>query len=246
MYKKISNIKTNLTDQTLLWRYMEFWKLIDLLEKSELYFCSINSLGDQYEGKIPDRVFNFFLDEEKEGGILHDKEKEQELKFIENYRNYIENKIRPTTLISSWCAHKTESFALWKMYSKDKLGVAIKTDFSNLKQAFNSTNIDVFINEVIYLDETKFSYKFSVENNIYPFLIKNKYYEFENEVRCIIQETNSYGNHRIKIDLKNLIQEIYISPFAESIGFKPVIEFIKDKYKLNFDIKISGVNDNWV
>jgi hypothetical protein len=40
------------------WRYMDFWKFLNLINTSKLFFPNIEMLGDQNEGKIPEKIFN--------------------------------------------------------------------------------------------------------------------------------------------------------------------------------------------
>lgn len=36
-----------------IWRYMDFWKFLNLLETSSIHFSNSESLGDNYEGRLP-------------------------------------------------------------------------------------------------------------------------------------------------------------------------------------------------
>jgi hypothetical protein len=163
--------------------------------------------------------------------------------IADDYKYFIENKLRKTHLISSWSANDSESFAMWKMYAKEKLGIGIKTNFENLKNAFKNVADDIYIGEVNYYDEK--NPKYDVENTFYTFLNKHKYYEFESEVRCIstLKEDDSKTFKLFDVDLNELIQEVYISPSADQKGIAEILEFLKQKNGLNFKINVSGVND---
>ncbi len=44
-----------------IWRYMEFWKLRDLVQTGQLYLCRADKLNDEHEGLPPseyERVLN--------------------------------------------------------------------------------------------------------------------------------------------------------------------------------------------
>ena len=131
-----------------------------------------------------------------------------------------------------------------KCYGKEKLAIALKTDIDCLKKSFEGVPENVYIGEVKYFDNKKFRYK--VGNTFYSFLVKHHYYEFENEVRCVIEDEHSTIGKKVKVDLDTLIKEIYISPFASNGGFLPVLEFLRNKHGLNYQIEISGVNDKWI
>ena len=151
-----------------LWRYMDFWKFLKLLNSSELYFPNVEMMGDQHEGKIPQKIFDLML---KEDELLGRKNK-----FAQNYKEFIENRLRKKTLILSWNANSTESFAFWKMYAKEKLGIAIKTNLDRLKNSVKDAEENIYIGEVRYYDDNKPTYR--TGNTFYTFLTKNNYYEF--------------------------------------------------------------------
>src|SRR5690606_9500221 len=141
---------------------------------SKLFFPNVEMLGDQHEGKIPQEIFEMMLVDEKIN--------ESTNSYAENTINWLVNK-RKKILISSWTAKETESFAMWKMYAKDKLGVAIKTDFEGLKNSFKYAQENIYIGEVFLYNKT--SPQYLIGNTFFPFLVKHNYYEFESEVRCI-------------------------------------------------------------
>lgn len=235
MYKQHKQFKIEKTKNIPLWRYMDFWKFLNLLSTSKLFFPNIEMLGDQHEGKIPNKIYQMMVEKDK----IQEKERNK------NYKYLIEEKLRKTTLVCSWIASHNESFAMWKMYAKEKLGIAIKTKFDNLKNCFNKSNENIYIGEVFYYDDSNPYYE--IGNTFFTFLTKHNYYQFESEVRCITEITDQNSTFKnIDVDLNTLIQEVYISPFAYETGLVEIIEFLKSKYSLNFNIKISGVNDKWI
>jgi hypothetical protein len=237
MYTEHPEFTINKTKEMSLWRYMDFWKFLKLISTSNLFFPNIEMLGDQHEGKIPEKVYQMMVKDKRLGGE----------KFAKDYRGFIETNLRSKTLICSWVASEKESFAMWKMYSKEKLGLALKTNHERLKTSFKNSSENIYIGEVTYYNDEKPSYK--IGNTFYTFLVKHNYYDFEYEVRCITEIGDSDKGitfKNIAVDLNTLIDEIYISPFASETGFIEIIEFLKSKYTLDFKIQISGVNDKWL
>jgi hypothetical protein len=214
-----------------IWRYMDFWKFLNLLETNCLYFSNAENLGDNNEGKFPKEVFELMLQKDHE--------------FYTFLKTELENKLVKETLISSWTYNENESFALWKMYAKDKMGVAIKTDLESLKNAFNKTTRNIHIGEVIYFNNENFDYSFTNLN--YAFLNKHEYYSFEKEIRCITSclPDEDVGCKLIEVDLNELIKTIYISPNAKP-EYKKLIELLKNQYNLNFKTEVSEINDSWL
>lgn len=237
MYRDHPNFQIDKTKGLPLWRYMDLWKFLDLLNSKQIYFPNFESLGDQHEGRIPESIFLLMQENEKKKGTPQ---------HAENYKNMVEQ-LRPKTFNCSWISSKTESFAMWKMYAKEKLGVAIKTDFTSLMKSFSRAEEDIYIGEVSYYDNEHPYYE--TGNTFYSFLVKHNYYTFESEVRCIFEAkpTDPPSTGRaINVDLNSLIKEIYISPFAYDKGFVDIIEFLKQKNKLDFKVCKSGVNDKWL
>lgn len=218
-----------------IWKYMDFWKFLNLLETSSLYFSNAENLGDNYEGRIPKIVYEMMLEQDRKRGN----------KTNENINNFLETKLRKETLISSWTYMDKESFAMWKMYAKDKMGIAIKTDLESLKNCFSKTDRTIYIGEVDYFDKERFNYP--TYNLYYPFLVKLEYYSSEKELRCITscKREEKMESKLVLVDLNKLIKTIYISPNSKP-EFKKMLNLLKNEYKLDFEIKFSEVNDSWL
>ena len=53
-----------------------------------------------------------------------------------------------------------ESLAMWKLYAKDKKGIAIQTNLAEFKDAFENCDRTIFAGKVDYIDyETDTFYK---------------------------------------------------------------------------------------
>lgn len=235
MYKEHPTFEISKSIEKPIWKYMDFWKFLNLLETSSLYFSDSENLGDNFEGRIPKAVLKLMFEEDKRLGSTNNAE----------INGFLEETLRKETLISSWTYHQKESFAMWKMYAKDKMGIAIQTNLDSLKRAFKKTDRSIYVGEIQYFDESKF--RFSTTNLYYPFLVKLEYYSFEKEIRCITSCTNEETKEGklVKIDLNELIKTIYISPNSKP-EFKKMVELLRKDYNLNFNIKFSEVNDSWL
>ena len=235
MYKQHDVFKIEKSTNKSIWRYMDFWKFLNLLDTKSLHFSNSESMGDNYEGRIPQFILQRLLKEDQENGSEQNK----------TLNDYLERELRKTTLISSWCYSNNESFAMWKMYAKDKMGIAIESNFECLKNSFISSDRNVYIGEINYINENKYYYE--IGNLFYPFLTKLDFYSFENEVRCITvtKEGEEKSNKLVEIDLNILIKKIHISPSAKP-ELKMLLEILKEKYNLNFEIVYSKINDNWL
>ena len=213
-----------------IWRYMDFWKFLNLLKTSSLYFSSTKNMGDEYEGKFHPFIKQYLLEQdEKNGNKLYEM-------ILSNLDDFSNNQI-----ISSWNYSSKESFSMWKMYAKDKFGIAIQTNLENLIKCFKDEKRTIYIGEVQYFNELNKILDINLTNFYVPILTKLDYYSFENEIRCITEN----GDSLIKVDLNILIKNIYISPYANN-DFVKLLNLLKEEYNLNFNINKSGIRDKWL
>jgi hypothetical protein len=214
---------------------MDFWKFLNLLETKSLYFSNSINLGDNNEGRIPNFIYKRMLEEDKAKGN----------KYNEDINNLLENTLRKSNLISSWSFGERESFAMWKMYAKDKTGIAIETDLELLKESFKNTSRNIYIGEINYINED--NYYFKTDNLFYAFLTKLDFYQFENEIRCITvtKPDETAEKKLVEVDLDILIKKIHISPNSKP-EFRKLIELLKKEHKLEFEICYSKVSDDWL
>jgi hypothetical protein len=239
MYQEHHTFTVNKALDKPIWKYLDFWKFLNLLDTKSLYFSNAIGFGDNHEGRIPIVVQEMMLENDVKKGVTHGRDN----------INFVERVTRKLTFISSWTYNNKESFALWKMYAKDKTGIAIKTNLQNLKSSFSKTEKEIYIGEINYFDKNNFNYDTS--NLFYPSLVKLDYYSYENEIRCITsispeeRKDDNDNGRLIEVNLEELIKTIYISPNSKP-EFKKMIELLKKEYNLNFTIEFSEVNDSWL
>src|SRR4051812_3767913 len=94
-----------------IWRYMDFPKLLSLLDRKELFFPRADRLNDQYEGSVT--AENIRLRPEWYGEHLAVMEPHFEVRRIQ--RKWIR--------ISSWHMNEHESAAMWDLYGRLGQGV---------------------------------------------------------------------------------------------------------------------------
>ena len=198
-------------DNAVLWRYMGFTKFVSLLDKSALFFVRADKLEDPFEGSLTDvnvlsriAFYNQHLTK----------------KELQGKRINLEQLMRRFALISCWHESSYESAAMWSLYSREKDGIAVKTDFSSFKQSFTS-NRDVYIGRVNYIDYRR---DHIPEGNTFnPFLYKRRSFEHEREIRAMnivlsdkgfAQDVCDIGLY-FEVDLSLLIKEVIVAPFAD-------------------------------
>ena len=245
MYREHSVLKTA-NDDWPIWKYMSLSKFINLLN-GELYFNRVDSFEDVFEGSWPElnKKYNEYMKEK--GEICFDN-----LDMFAKKMVYVS------------CFHKSryETTFMWKQYACDD-GIAIKTSFDRLKQAFAVSDEAVYIGDVNYIDyETEY---IKYVGNVFQLAMhKRKSFEFENEIRCIVmfnlndkkgkrqKEYMLRDDHervdfdklpmgvKIPIDLSALIDKIYISPYAATY-LEEDVELLVKKFNLNVDVVRSNL-----
>lgn len=115
-----------------LYRYMDFTKFCDFIFKRKLYFSRADQQNDGLEGQISkvNQLEKKYLHRgnDNDNQILTKKE------FHRLQRRF---------LINCWCRDTLESFAMWKIYTADTLGIAIETTDDLLMHSFIFQDEDI-------------------------------------------------------------------------------------------------------
>lgn len=265
--KKIGKIQ----DTDVLWRYMSLDKLINLLESKTLYFSPLDIYkdSDPFEGYLPDvaakayadiygplfkEIKHFIESHSSDCNLNQDSLKEARDKLFEIpllMENVYEKLVKEIT-VNCWHQNTHESEAMWRLYSDENKGVAIKTTVSSLIASFQEYEKPIQIGRVKYLDfndDTLTPKDCSVEGYRAP-LLKRASFAHENEVRCFINAKPCCKN--IKVDAsadfvpvytKTLIEQIYISPFAKE-PFNSSVRAICSKYDFSEKVIQSSLLDS--
>jgi hypothetical protein len=123
----------------MLWRYMDFKKLKDLLQFNSLYFASPYQFDDKFEG-FPKKLKNV----DAEGAIV---DKDQALRILAGNRQSVK--------INCWHINEYESDGMWKLYSKPE-GIAIKSSLNRIQNSFlthEKGDNKLYVEKIIYEDK---------------------------------------------------------------------------------------------
>ncbi len=222
MYKKNDNIKLPEDPDTIVWKYLDLSKFLDLLMSRKLFMSRSDKFEDQYEGTFSEPTYEEIK-----------KLSENNPEFLQYYKSH-----REKVVVSSWHINEYESFAMWQIFTQNNEGLAIQSTIGRLQKALKpEINYSQFIGEVNYIDYKKEYIPF--DNMFFPFMFKRKSFQYEREVRIIsdLAESNIKINDGIKIDVdvNQLIEKIYIHPKSENWYKKLVIELVS---KLDYTIEI--------
>jgi hypothetical protein len=222
MYLNNPNIKLPQDPDTIVWKYLDLSKFLDLLLSQKLFMSRSDKFEDQYEGTFSEPTF-------------------EEIKKLStnnpDFLNYYKTH-REKVAISSWHINEYESFAMWQIFTQNSEGLAIQSTVKRLQDALApEKNYKQYIGEVNYIDYKKEYIPF--DDLFFPFLFKRKSFQYEREVRIItdVADNNIKLNDGLKInvDISQLIEKIYIHPKSENWYKNLVIQLVK---QLGFDFEI--------
>ena len=222
MYINSSNITLPDDNDTIVWKYLDLSKFLDMLLSQQLFMSRSDKFEDQYEGTFSEPTF------EEIRKIAADNPR-----FLDFYKSH-----REKVTISSWHINEYESFAMWQIFTQNTEGLAIQTTIGRLKKALEQEKkTEQFIGEVNYIKYKKEIIPF--DDHFFPFLFKRKSFQYEREIRIISdtskKEMRIDNGLKVDVDLDELIEKIYIHPKSENWYKKLVIELVS---KLGFDFKI--------
>jgi len=221
MYKNNPNISIPDPD-TIVWKYLDLSKFLDLLMSQKLFMSRSDKFEDQYEGTFSEPTFEEIK-----------KIAENNPEFLDVYKTQ-----RKNVIISSWHINEYESFAMWQIFTQNSEGLAIQSTIGRIQESLHLENqFEQHIGEVNYIDYKKEYIPF--DDDFFPFLFKRKSFQYEREVRIIsnlsAHNLNINEGVKIDVDINKLIEKIYIHPKSENWYKNLVIQLVK---QLGFDFKI--------
>ena len=230
MYKNNPNITLPEDPNTIVWKYLDLSKFLDLLLSRKLFMSRSDKFEDQYEGTFSEPTY-----EEIKKLSVNNPE------FLNYYKSH-----REKVVISSWHINEYESFAMWQIFTQNSEGLAIQSTIGRLQKAMDvEKDFNQYIGEVNYIDSKKEYIPF--DDMFFPFLFKRKSFQYEREVRIIadLSEHDIKINDglKIEVDIDQLIEKIYIHPKSENWYKKLVIELV-DKLGFDFEIEKSDLESD--
>lgn len=230
-----------LENKDTVWRYMSFEKFADILATGSLFFSSADKYDDKFEGRIPELIMRYY--ESADSRIVP-----EGIRIVPELRQYI--------MCNCWHHGNEESMAMWDKYHLRNNGIAIKTTMENLKSSLPDEP-NIFIGKVDYEVE-------SIENQnqievpedkenllYYPYFYKRKPFEYEQEVRVIIDIESIRGDapyefgKPLEINVQRLVgenSEVIVSPHADT-WVAGTLELIVERCGFQFSVNRSQLLD---
>lgn len=215
---------------TIVWKYLDLSKFLDLLLSKKLFMSRSDKFEDQYEGTFSEPTYEEIR-----------KIAENNPKFLNYYKSH-----REKIAISSWHINEYESFAMWQIFTKNNEGLAIQSTIGRLKEALKpERRTEQYIGEVNYIDYKKEYIPFN--DTFFPFLFKRKSFQYEREVRIIsdvtLNKIEINDGLKIEVDIQQLIEKIYIHPKSEN-WYKNLVIQLMEQLGFNFSIEKSDLESD--
>ncbi len=252
-------------DEDILWRYVSFEQFVNMLKTNSLFFAKAGKFKDPYEGFMPRRILDDFKQRLLDSDIP-EKLVERIMKENEIYRRHILCNCWHQNIVESMAMwdkyHMRNSGVVIKTtVGKIKnslsgecdvyIGKIVYIDNDNDNDQYLKNLLDLARNIGIHVPEIL----------LYsPYFRKRKEYEHEQEVRLIVDivpaadvpletflknEFPDMGDtgSPVNIDVNTLIDEVIISPYAES-WVTDTVQSVVNKYEFDFEVNPSTLLDN--
>jgi len=239
MMRSICDIKglDEVDDDEIIARYYNYSKVKRLLDSQEIWFTEAEIFSDNYERCIPRAFFN---------GMS-----ESAADFYQKVNKAMNGVIG--AYITCWNKFEYENYAMWKIYCQDG-GICVVSTVKKLREQLNRK--DIVFCEVKYVDfnskaggKSIAPFVFYADDKNPPHarvfeLFKLKPYSYEKEIRGIIYKEKGKGNNGfgVKVSLKDMIDEIHISPFMKDDCAASLKNELKTVFKDSI-IKDSLINE---
>jgi hypothetical protein len=215
-----------------IWHYMDFTRLVNMLEEGGLFFRRADSFSDRFEGTMSQPVRDFL-------------EHGQEQISTEEYAQMI-RKVRASSFVNCWHMNESESAAMWKLFSSaTEQSICIQSTYARLREVLPE---DVYLGTVKYILYDRDHIPF--DDLWWPLLHKRKSFEYERELRAVWSDMDSIrgeaGARRAgvwkKVDLVRLIEGVYVSAEADTWFLKLVRKVLR-RYGTNLEVRQSDLAD---
>jgi len=223
MYETYAELRRPDRSLQYLWRYFPEDNLLDLLQSSELFFTHLPAFTDRLEGILTERsrtrLFRWF--------IAHGSTPTIAAREVTEYE-----KMREHFYANCWHISDHESYLMWKAYA-DR-GYAVRTTFERVQASFDGFSGVIDGGVMDYVDFSRDDV--ALGNTFTLAMTKDLPYRDEREFRLLFwkpeprneQHVALSNGARIPVDLKLLIDEIYVSPFMGEPS-APVQEALRAK-----------------
>jgi hypothetical protein len=242
------------SEDAVIWRFMDLRKFRDLMASEELYFRRADLFSDKSEGLPPEEYARRVLG-------LDPYDINDRVRLNDHLGFLAQN--RESYYISCWHLYRQETLDMWEQYGHD--GVAVCSCFGMLKSALNglldeacaglvrygTDHLANTFNALEFITTKRIQYSQDCELRTWltvidPLAGGNRHFDLNNfphPVPLALNPRNSWVPEckRRRIDLRSVITDVFISPWAEQDAVEEIKLWAKSKA---FPVKHSELTSN--
>ena len=223
-------LDTAIQQSTILRRYVDLPKLLDLLHFQALYLRRADGFSDRLEGALFPSLRASINAAHAAGDT-------------QNGADYFYRRSRVGNYVSCWTVGAKDSMAHWQMYAGVKTGVAVTSTVERLVRTAFSWNRDSIIHLVKYVDHLKIkNYVIGRYTDVLKF--KHEAYKHERELRLVVPqqgaawESNPESLRLPVPNLDTLVRSVVVAPEADH-EFYEVVKGLCRRYGLKAPVRRS-------
>lgn len=230
------------SEDAVIWRFMDLYKFRDLVASEELYFRRADLFSDRSEGLPPEDYAMRVL------GL--DPYDINDRVNLNGHLGFLAQN-RESYYISCWHLYRQETLDMWEQYGED--GVAVCSRYGLLKSALNGLLDEVHsglvrygtdhltnrFNTLEFITTKQIQYSQDREVRawlivVHPFEGGNRHIDLNNSPHPVPLDLNPRNSwvpkcKRRRIDLRSLITDVVISPWAEQDAVEEIKLWAKSK-----------------
>lgn len=233
---------------TVLWRYMDLAKFLQLLEEKTLFLARADKFDDPFEGasglatrekEWDDHYLAFFRDACRNlppgaSPMPEDAVEQNAQRLLASIRQTALDD-RRRTFVSCWHANSGESEALWRLYCPPgSSGVVIRTTADRLLRALGPS-AQITLGRVQYVDFRK---SFAGFHDRIFWKRKSLAHEAEVRAACRGSLSDDWSGLPVSVDLSILLELVVPSPFAPA-WFPTLLASLVDRFGLQAPVEKS-------
>jgi hypothetical protein len=260
MYVEDFRITAPENPDTAIWRYIDFAKFVDMLERRSLHFTRLDALGDPFEGMPTEATLDQRreMEERLRQSVIASDERWSNVEWPREPPLRLYQIFRLETYVNCWHMNEFESMAMWRIYSRD--GIAIRSSFRGLTESLRDVSgHQIMAGQVVYRDRRDRSHVEVPGDGITVAFRKGMSYDYEREIRAMFlfdarpsgQTAFSYeesdriqpkGLNIVPVNLDVLIDAVYVAP-GRPTWFRELVGKVMKTYCLDKPLENSALDD---
>ena len=233
-----------------VWRYLDFAKLVAMLESQSLHFARVDTLRDPFEGTLSRLEFEQWRATAHEAAARHPNPTPDFERAVLDAMLDGTRRLRREMYVNCWHLAQGESEAMWRLYATSGYAIAIESEYRRLVDVLPQVRWEEsFVGLVKYVDHDADA--IPAGNGFNPVMHKRRAFEHEREVRAVIWRTPltvpiEADDERwplgidVPVRLSELVTRLVVSPQAP-VWFADVVQAVVRRYALAVPVDRSGL-----